>query len=253
MWLTARRLHNALASRVLTVADLRVPRHATADLTGRRVREVVPRGKHLLTRIDGGVTLHTHLRMDGEWHLYRAGARPRGGPAWQIRALLANRAWQAVGYRLGIIELLRTDEEHRVVGHLGPDPLAEDWDARDAVGRLSADPARPIGEALLDQRNVAGIGNLYKTELLFLRGISPWRRVGDVADLGALVSLAHRLLHANKLGPGQVTTGVVGESNWVYGRAGRPCRRCGSTIERAEQPGDTPYDRVTCWCPNCQR
>ncbi|MQA87970.1 MAG: DNA glycosylase [Streptosporangiales bacterium] len=253
VWLTARRLHDALASRVMRVAELRVPRFATADLTGRRVNEVIPRGKHLLTRIEGGLTLHTHLRMDGEWHLYRAGTRPRGGPAWQIRALLGNDAWLAVGYRLGIVELLRTEDEARAVGHLGPDLLGPDWDLAEAVRRLSADAERPIGEALLDQRNLAGIGNLYKSEVLFLRGVSPWRPVGGVTELPPTVEYARRLLHANKEGPGQVTTGVArrGESTWVYGRAGRPCRRCGSPIERAAQGGE-PYERVTFWCPHCQ-
>ena len=255
VWLTARRLHDALSGRVLTVTDLRVPRYASTDLSGRPVTEVVARGKHLLTRIDGGVTLHTHLRMEGTWHLYRAGAPARGGPAWQIRAVLANDAWQAVGYRLGIVELLRTEEEHRVVGHLGPDPLSDSWDPREAARRLAADPSRAVGEALLDQRNIAGLGNLYKAEVLFLRGISPWRPVGDIDDLDAVVDLARRLLDLNKDRTGQITTGMAGrgETSWVYGRAGRPCRRCGSPIEHATQPAGSPYGRSTCWCPRCQR
>jgi endonuclease-8 len=114
-------------------------------------------------------------------------------------------------------------------------------------------PARAVGEALLDQRNLAGIGNLYKAEVLFLRGVDPWRPVGDVADLDALVSLAHRLMEANKERSGQVTTGVrrPGEQTWVYGRAGRPCRRCGTPIRAADQGSETS-ERITYWCPHCQ-
>lgn len=252
--LAARRLHGALASRVLTTADLRVPRHATADLTGRRVLEVISRGKHLLVRVEGGVTLHTHLRMDGSWHLYRTGRRPRGGPAWQIRAVLGNADWTAVGYRLGVVELLPTAEESRAVGHLGPDLLGPDWDLDEAVARLRADGTRPIGDALLDQRNLAGIGNLYKCEVLFLRGVSPFRPIGEVADLPALVDLARRLLAANRDRAGQVTTGIArtGADTWVYERYGRPCRRCGTRVRRDDQ-GREPYERVTFWCPRCQR
>src|SRR5438067_7706619 len=116
-------MHEALADRVLTRSDFRVPQHATADLTGRRVREVVSRGKHLLIRVEGGLTLHTHFRMDGSWRLYRAGERWRGGPAHQVRAVLTTAEWQAVGYRLPVVELLPTAAEDTVVGHLGPDLL----------------------------------------------------------------------------------------------------------------------------------
>src|SRR5207245_4983758 len=117
---------------------------------------------------------------------------------------------QAVGYQLGIVEILPTAREGSVVGHLGPDLLGPDWDPAEAVRRLRADPARPIGEALLDQRSLAGIGNLYKTEVLFLRGVHPWRPAGEVADLDALVGLAHRLLAADKERPGQITAGWRG-------------------------------------------
>src|SRR3954462_4768285 len=110
-WQSARRLHRALAAKVLTRSDLRVPKYATADLTGRRVLDVTPRGKHLLTRLEGGLTLHTHLRMDGRWALYRPGERWSGGPAHQIRAVLANEDTTAVGYRLPVVELLRTADE----------------------------------------------------------------------------------------------------------------------------------------------
>ncbi|MDQ1600728.1 MAG: endonuclease, partial [Actinomycetota bacterium] len=123
VWLAGRRLHEALAGRVLTRTDFRVPQLATADLTGRTVTEVVSRGKHLLFRIDDALTLHTHFRMDGTWHLYRHGDRWRGGPEREVRLLLENDTWQAVGYRLPVIELLPRDHEGDAVGHLGPDLL----------------------------------------------------------------------------------------------------------------------------------
>ena len=251
MWLTARRLHGALAGRVLTRSDFRVPRFATADLTGQTVTETVSRGKHLLTRTDAGITVHTHLRMDGSWRVRPAAERVTGGH--RIRLILANGQWQAVGYLLGIVEVLITAGEQGAVGHLGPDLLGPDWDPAEAERRLRADQARPAGEALLDQRNLAGIGNVYKAETLFLRGVDPWRPVGEIGDLAALVGLAQRLLEANKERPGQVTTGVRrrGEETWVYGRAGRPCRRCGTPIRSADQ-GRDPDGRVTFWCPRCQ-
>ena len=251
VWLTARRLHEALAGRVLTRSDVRVPRFATTDLSGRAVTECVARGKHLLTRVAGGVTVHTHLRMDGSWRVRPASDRIT--PSHRIRLILANDSWQAVGYQLGIVEILPPARDSSVVGHLGPDLLGPDWDPGEAARRLRSLPARPVGEALLDQRNLAGIGNIYKAETLFLQGIDPWRPVGEVADLGALVSTAQRLLDANKERIGQVTTGSWrrGEVTWVYGRAGRPCRRCGTPVRAADQ-GAEQGERITYWCPHCQ-
>ncbi len=255
VWHAAKRLREALAGRVLTRSDFRVPRYATTDLTGRRVTESLSRGKHLLTRVEGGVTVHTHLKMEGAWRVRPAAARLSEGH--RARLILANDDWQAVGYQLGVVEVLATGQEEDVVGHLGPDLLGPGWDAADvdeAVRRLLAEPGRPAAEALLDQRNLAGIGNIFATEMLFLRGLSPWRPVGEVADLRALVELGHRLLEANKERAGIITTGVVrrGEETWAYGRAGRPCRRCRTTIRRAEQ-GDPGEERVRFWCPHCQR
>lgn len=252
VWRAARRLHAALGGAALTVTDFRVPRLATTSLTGRRVREVVPRGKHLLARLEGDLTLHTHLRMDGEWRLYQPGSRWRG-PRSEIRAVLGTEAWRAVGYRLPVLELLRTAEETTAVGHLGPDLLGPDWDEAEAVRRLLDEPDRAVGDALLDQRNLAGIGNLYKCEVLFLRGVRPWCPVADAGDLPQLVRLARRLLEANKDRPGQVTTGLArpGADTWVYGRAGRSCLRCGARIQRDDQAGG-PQARVTFWCPHCQ-
>jgi endonuclease-8 len=249
-------MHTALAGRALTRVDLRVPALATADLTGATVTEVLARGKHLLIRVEGGLTLHTHFRMDGSWRLQRPGERWRGGPAHQVRVVLANADWEAIGYRLHDIALVPTAEEDRLVGHLGPDLLGPDWDAADAARRLAADPDRPIGDALLDQRLLAGVGNLYKNETLFLTGVNPWTPAGKVADVPKVVATAYRLMRANRDHPEQSTTGSLrrGEQHWVYGRAGQPCRRCRTLVRVAEQrPEDRPeYGRVTYWCPYCQ-
>ena len=255
--------HDALAGQVLTRSDFRVPQLATADLTGRRVVEVVSRGKHLLTRIDDDLTLHTHFRMDGAWHLYRPGDRWRGGPAWQVRVVLETEPWLAVGYRLPVIELLPRDREADAVGHLGPDLLGPDWDADEAVRRLAADPDREIGQALLDQRNLAGIGNLYKAEVLFLEGRSPWTPVRDV-DLASAVERAHRLMDANKAhawqthhrraraGPGPL--GLRADRSALptlryadrLGRAGRRRRTSGSpTGARAASPARPRAPKTT--------
>lgn len=256
----ASELRPALAGRRLVRADLRTPALATADLTGRTVTEVAPRGKHLMIRLDDGRTLHSHLRMDGSWRLFAAGERWRGGPAYEVRAVLGTAAHTAVGYRLPVLDLLPTAEEDRLVGHLGPDLLDPAWGPAhrdEAVRRLLADPARPVGDALLDQRDLAGIGNVYRCELCFLRGVTPWLPVGEVPDLPRLVTLAQRALFANRFRHGHVTTGDLrrGRTNWVYGRADRPCLRCGTPVRvRHAAPGHAaPEERVTYWCPHCQR
>jgi endonuclease-8 len=249
----ADRLTSALVDRTLTRAELRVPRFATVDLVGRHVRAVVPRGKHLLTRLDGDLTLHTHFRMDGSFRLFRPGTRWRGGPAHQVRVVLGNDDWTAVGYRLPVVELLPTAEESRVVGHLGPDVLGPDWDGGVAVANLRRLPDREIGTALLDQRTLAGLGNVYRTEALYLCGVHPRTAVAEIRDLATLVNIGRRLMVANRHRVEQTTTGALrrSESHHVYGRAGHPCRRCGTPI-RSGQQGEPGRDRVTFWCPVCQ-
>ncbi|MDV9176604.1 DNA-formamidopyrimidine glycosylase family protein [Streptomyces sp. W16] len=261
VWQTAKRLHTALAGKVLTRSDLRVPKYATADLTGRTVLDVTPRGKHLLTRIEGGLTLHSHLRMDGTWRVYANGQRwSGGGPAHQIRVILGTADRTAVGYRLPILELLRTTDEHRAVGHLGPDLLGPDWNPEQALANLLADPSRPLGEALLDQRNLAGIGNIYKSELCFLLGATPWLPIGALpADRAAkLPAIAKRLLETNRDRPVRNTTSTLTHNApnhtpdlFVYGRAPRPCLRCDTPVRTADQ-GDGSRERPTYWCPTCQ-
>ncbi|WP_341719642.1 zinc finger domain-containing protein [Micromonospora sp. FIMYZ51] len=253
VWNTARVLDRALAGAQLTGSDFRVPRLATTDLTGWAVLGCVSRGKHLLLRLaapdDARWTLHSHLRMDGTWRTYAPGERWAARPAHLIRAVLRAPTTTAVGYHLHDLALLPAAEEDRLVGHLGPDLLGADWDPAEAVRRLAAQPEESIGVALLDQRNLAGIGNLYKCEALFLRGVHPWTRVREVSDLAALVVLAQKLLAANRGRWTQSTTGSVrrGQTSYVYGRRAQPCRRCGTAI-RKEELGE----RVTYWCPNCQ-
>ncbi|MFW6092108.1 MAG: DNA-formamidopyrimidine glycosylase family protein [Actinomycetota bacterium] len=249
VWQTARRLHRALAGAALTHADLRVPRHATADLRGRTVVEVVARGKHLLIRIEPDLTVHSHLGMDGSWRVRPASGRVPGPGAHRVRAVLGNARWLAVGSELASLDLVRTVDEGSLVGHLGPDLLGTDWDADEAVRRLAASPDRPVVEALLDQRNLAGLGNVYAAELLFLRGVRPSTPVSEAGDVDRLVRLAREVLRANRDRTGHVTTGDrrPGRRHWVYGRAGEPCRRCGTQIDRGEAAG-----RVTYWCPRCQ-
>jgi endonuclease-8 len=191
--------------------------------------------------------------MDGSWHLYRPGTKWRGGPAYDIRAVLATDGWECVGYRLHDLAIVPTAEEDSLVGHLGPDVLGPDWDLDEALRRLREHPDEQIGVALLDQRNLAGIGNLYKVESLFLRGVHPWARVADVDDLAGLVEKARTLMRANLHHPEQNTTGLPGrgQDHWVAGRRGKPCRRCGTTILLGEQ-GPSTQERVTWWCPRCQ-
>ncbi len=250
VWLTAHRLHTALAGRPLTAWDLRVPGLATTDRTGDTVTGVVARGKHILVRLGSGTTLHSHLRMDGSWSLTRAGQRPRRHPDHLVRAVLGNAEWRATGYRVHDLRLVGTDHEDELVGHLGPDLLGADWDAGRAAANLVAAADRPIGEALLDQRLLAGIGNLYKSETLFIERLNPWTPSGAVPDPARLVATAHRLLRANRDHPEQSTTGRTArsEQHWVYRRRGEPCRRCRTPIRSALQ-GDA---RSTYWCPTCQ-
>ncbi|HJQ42494.1 MAG TPA: zinc finger domain-containing protein, partial [Jatrophihabitantaceae bacterium] len=157
------------------------------------------------------------------------------------------------GYRVHDLKIIATGDEHALVGHLGPDLLGPDWDLDEAVRRLSANPDVEIGVALLDQRNLAGIGNLYKCEALFVEHVDPWTPVASVPDLARLVDRARTLMRANRDHPEQSTTGLMqrGRQHWVYERRGEACLRCGSAIKRAEQ-GVPPYQRSTYWCPRCQ-
>jgi len=248
---TARRLDDALAGAEVTRFELRVPKVATADLRGETVHAVVPRGKHLFVRI-GGWSVHSHLKMEGEWHLYRPEERWRK-PGYAARAIVGTAARTAVGFELAMVDLVPTTEEDRLVGHLGPDPLAEDWDPAEAARRLAAD-RREVHVALLDQRNLAGLGNEYVNELLFLRGILPTTPAADT-DTAALVDTGARLIRANRDRRVRVFTGDArpGRTTWVYGRARHPCRRCGTPIREGALGADPTRERNVFWCPVCQR
>jgi endonuclease-8 len=253
VWRACRRLHGLFAGQQLTRAEFRVPQLATTDLTGVTVLEVRSRGKHQLFRFDNGWTLHTHFRMEGAWRTYPRGRRWSDGHDDEIRAVLSTAATDALGYRLPVLELLPTAEEDQVVGHLGPDLLGPDWDLDEALRRIRAQPDRTIGEAVLDQRNLAGIGTFYRAELLFLQGVHPRERVDDVRALPRLVQRAKLLMDANKARPQQSTTGDLrtGRRAYVFERPGQPCRRCGTPI-RTEEFGPPGQERRSYWCPTCQ-
>lgn len=247
----AARLHRALTGKVLTRCDVRVPRYATVDLSGDTVDEVVARGKHLLIRV-GSHSVHSHLKMEGRWDVYKKGAKWKR-PGFKARIILETATVQAVGFELGKLEILRRDGEDAAVGHLGPDLLGPDWDADIALANLASDPSRAIGLALLDQRNLAGIGNVFRVEMCFLRKTHPAVPVADAGDLTEWVALSKKLLDYNRTRTNRVTNvDRAGERFWVYGRVGRPCRRCGTTIVRADLGTATDMDRVIYWCPKCQ-
>ncbi|SDS38499.1 endonuclease-8 [Nocardioides scoriae] len=267
----ARKLQ-VLSGQQLVRSDLRIPSLATVDLRGATVLETVPRGKHLLVRLDTGLTLHSHLKMEGSWSVHPVGARWRK-PWHTARVVLRTRGTEAVGFSL-LLDLVRTEAEDRLVGHLGPDLLGPDWDAEAAVARLAARPDRPLGEALLDQRLLAGIGNVFKSEVCFAAGVDPADPVGVVPDLAAVVAVAKQQLEANRDRPFRVTTEdpvalrsrpgargrrdggpggaatTQGRRYWVYGHRG-PCARCGTTVRRSDQ-GPRGQERSTYWCPRCQ-
>jgi endonuclease-8 len=250
VFLAGKRLHDALAGKELMRGELRHPRWIEHDLTGRTVLEVATVGKHLFTRFDDGTSLHSHFRMDGTWHLYRPG-RPWRGADHQIRAILGVADRVAVGFRLHDLDLLPTDREDTWVGHLGPDLLAEDWGPDHAVEierLLRTHPDREIGAALLDQRVACGVGNVYKSEVLFVCGVDPFTKVAalDTDTRRRLITTASRLLRAN-LGTNQRTTVPGGLA--VYGRNRQACRRCGTTV-RTRRQGE--HARSTYWCPTCQ-
>ncbi|GHD80383.1 endonuclease-8 [Salinibacterium amurskyense] len=275
----AAKLRAALDQQVLTRTDFRVPAFATLDLSGQTVTSVVPRGKHLLIRVaegtdtaavdaaaapapaptpagdpGSGLTIHSHLKMEGVWQIYGAGERWRK-PSYLARGVLSTASKTAVGFELGLLEVVPTASEDSIVGHLGPDLLGPDWDADLALANLLSDPARPVALALLDQRNLAGLGNVFANELSFLRGVRPQTPIGEIADPKRLVALAFKAIMVNKDRPIRNLTGLPrGKPRyWVHGRRGEACLRCGTRIE-SDQLGTGPTDtRYMWWCPSCQK
>jgi endonuclease-8 len=256
---TADVLRAALVGRRITAARAqprpglrRVP--DLSVLVGATIERVEARGKHLVIGFEGGLSLRSHLRMSGSWHRYRPGEAWRR-PARQASAILETAESVAVAFNTPVVELL-TDAElrrSRSLVELGPDLLGASFDEADALRRLRERDGEELANALLDQRAVAGIGNAYKSEVAFLEGLDPWAavRAFDEEELRDVLRTARRLLRANVGGGARVTTGRrgAGQGLWVYGRGGRPCRRCG-TVVRSGRQGELA--RLTYWCPRCQ-
>ena len=246
VWHTAAILRDALAGKILTRCDIRVPRHATVDLTGHVVDEVISRGKHLFIRV-GAASIHSHLKMDGSWKVNPVSRPSRAGH--RIRIILEAGDIQAAGIDLGVLEVLERDRDQEAVAHLGPDLLGDDWDPRTAAANLAADPDRPLAEAFLDQRVMAGVGNVYCNELCFVTGHLPTAPVRNVKDPLRLAQRARDMLWLNRSRWNRTTTGDTRRDRelWVYGRVGKPCHRCGTRIE-----SDSSGERISFWCPVCQ-
>lgn len=244
VWRAARLLDQALSDEDLVLADLRWPRLSELSLVGRHVRETVSVGKHLLTRLDPdgrrpGLTLHTHLRMEGRWRVAPVGQLRVPGPRSTARVVLGTRAQIAIGFALGMVDLVATSAEDRVVGHLGPDILGR-WDPDEALRRLLDQPDRLVGDALLDQRLLAGLGTYWASECLYVQGISPTIRVGEASALPSLLARLPTMLGVSRRPAAQ-----------VYGLRGRACRRCGTPVE-AVRVGADPTSRTLYRCPVCQ-
>jgi endonuclease VIII len=243
----ARTLHQALAGRTVVRFESVFPHLTRVDtdrpLAGRTIESVTARGKHLLIAFSEDLVLRTHLRMHGSWHLYRPGERWQR-PARDMRIVIATEAFEAVGFDVPDAEFRSTREvgQAAALKDLGPDPLSETFDADEATARIRTRAQDAIADALLDQRAIAGIGNIFKSETLFTARINPFVPVSDLApdQIRAIVDTAAKLLRAN-------VTGRLRFS--VYGRAGEPCRRCGTPISRQKQG---PNARSTYWCAACQ-
>jgi formamidopyrimidine-DNA glycosylase len=243
IWRTAATLRSGLQGKRVLVARP----ESLKRLAGTTVTEVKPVGKHLLIRFDNGLAIHSHMRMQGAWHLYRKGDRWRR-PAWQMKALLETDDAIAVCFAAPVVELVR--DEATKVGHLGPDILSDDWSAADIVARARDAGDTRIGELLLDQRVTAGIGNVYRCEAMWQRRVNPWMKSTDLQDedLAAIFETARAAMRANLKGGFKRTFPGYGKGA-VHGRAGRPCPRCGTPIKVRAQ-GE--HARLTYWCPVCQ-
>lgn len=263
-----------MTGRTVTRTDVRVPRFATVTLDGATVHKVWPYGKHLFMHI-GDQVVHTHLKMEGMWAIHAAGTRWRK-PAYTARIVLrlspqhpGGPDIEIVGHELGFVRIFPFARYHDVVAHLGPDILDPEWDngGRDeAIRRILERPERSLGAALLDQKNVAGIGNEYRAEIMFLIGLHPAVPVGaaGAATVAQAIDLSRRVMWENRLEPHRIFTGDrrPGMSDYVFGRNGKACRRCGAAIRKGtlggvDAGGDPDLDageleRIIWWCPNCQ-
>ncbi|WP_402375309.1 DNA-formamidopyrimidine glycosylase family protein [Isoptericola rhizosphaerae] len=252
--LTADRLDQALRGSPLVRAELRWPSAAGADLVGRTVTSCTAYGKHVLTRLDDGRTLHTHLRMDGSWRVERTGGRAAAARRPEIRAVLATTRWTCVGWRLGMLDLLRTRDEPHLLAHLGPDVLADDFpgDGLDeAVRRMREQGPRPLCDVLLDQGVVAGLGTIWMAESLYASRLWPWTPAEALDDAAhrRLLATARRLM-GRSVDIGR-SRGLQEVPRAVHGQLGRPCRRCRTSVA-VGQANEPPYERPVFWCPTCQ-
>ncbi|MHA7134979.1 DNA-formamidopyrimidine glycosylase family protein [Oerskovia turbata] len=271
---TADRLDAALRGRTLERVELRWADLGALDLTGRAVVEVRSYAKHLLVRLDDGASVHSHLRMEGSWRVARTGSAAAAARGPDVRAVLANEVWTCVGARLGMLDVVRTRDEPALLGHLGPDILADDFLTRPdagvglAVARLRsagsagrfAGPSPSstrapatgrtlvLADALLDQRGVSGLGTIYTAEGLFTRRLWPWTPVADASDhdLEALLRATRALMLRS------VEQGVGAQRRNVHGRAGRACHRCGTPVALGTA-NEAPFERPIFWCPSCQQ
>jgi len=265
---TARTLSRALAGRTVTEFCTVLANLARVDddapIRGRTIESIEAKGKNLLIRLSGDLVLRTHMRMNGSWHVYRHESKWQA-PRSSMRVLLGTEDWVAVAFDVPVAEFLTESQlkRHPDLARIGPDLLSETFDEREAIRRMRARPSLPIAEALLNQRVVAGIGNEYKSEVLFVARVSPFARVSELDDetLGSILGIGRRLLRANVIDPlgtpivayrgRRRTTGRLDEAErrWVYGRTGKPCRKCGDPIEMEKMGLDA---RLTFWCPTCQ-
>ena len=260
----ARTMQRALAGRVVTAFDSQLSQLVVVDrrspIAGRTIVGVAARGKHLLLELSGGLWLRSHMRMHGSWHLYRPGERWRA-PRRDARVVITTAEWIAIAFNVSDAEFLTSAEleHHARISALGPDLLSPGFDAKAAARRIREAPARHIAEAILRQQSMAGLGNVYKSEVLFLCGIYPFTSVADVSDaaLDCLIERGRKLIALNVDeqaiaggAGGRNTTGRLNprERLYVYGRAGEPCFKCGGAISSASET----EGRRTYWCPSCQ-
>jgi endonuclease-8 len=257
----ARTLHAALAGRTVTRFETVFSHLARVDhdapVAGRTVERVVSEGKNLVMDFSGDLHLRIHMRMHGSWHIYKPGERWRKRHS-DMRIVLETDTWVAVAFNVPVAEFhdARSLERQEDLAQIGPDFLAEEFDLEEALRRIRARPEAEIAEALLNQRVVAGIGNEYKSEVLFVARIHPFSRVEELTNdqLRQILTVSRKLMLANvnKRGQGRVTTFSLDptQQQYVYSRGGKPCRRCGTPVRYAKQGKDA---RGTYWCPGCQR
>ena len=256
----ARTLHATLAGKVVTRFETVLPQLARVDedspIAGRTIERVGSAGKNLLIKFSGDLHLRTHMRMNGSWHIYRPGEK------WQrrradMRIVIETAEWVAVAFTVPVAEChdSRSLERQEDLRRIGPDFLGQTFDEEEAVRRIRARGDSEIADVLLNQRVVSGIGNEYKSEVLFLSGINPFALVRNLTDeqLGAILRNARKIMRANvaKRSPSRITTFSLDprETLYVFGRSGKPCRKCGTPIQYAKQGKDV---RGTYWCPRCQ-